>query len=79
MSKKKKRKSLWRVWAKALGEKASDCDRESDIVAIIRTFVFLTYLITDVAIVSNAVRHWNDNESFNQGFTTHRKYPDIRM
>ena len=79
MSKKKKRKSLWRVWAKALGEKASDCDRESDIVAIIRTFVFLTYLITIVAIVSNAVRHWNDNESFNQGFTTHPKYPDIRM
>jgi|TARA_R100001463_G_scaffold109470_1_gene164111 hypothetical protein len=79
MSKKKKSKSLWRVWAKALGEKASDCDRESDIVAIIRTFVFLTYLITNIAIVSNAVRHWNDNESFNQGFTTHPKYPDIRM
>jgi len=79
MSKKKKGKSLWRVWAKALGEKASDCDRESDIVAIIRTLVFLTYLITNIAIVSNAVRHWNDNESFNQGFTTHPKYPDIRM
>jgi hypothetical protein len=62
MSKKKKKKSLWRVWAKALGQKASDCDRESDIVAIIRTFVFLTYLITNIAIVSNAVRHWNDNE-----------------
>jgi hypothetical protein len=79
MSKKKKKKSLWRVWAKALGQKASDCDRESDIVAIIRTFVFLTYLITNIAIVSNAVRHWNDNETFNQGFTTHPKYPDIRM
>ena len=79
MSKKKKSKSLWRVWAKALGEKASDNDKESDIVAIIRTFVFLTYLITNIAIVSNAVRHWNDNESFNQGFTTHPKYPDIRM
>ena len=79
MSKKKKSKSLWRVWAKALGEKASDCDRESDIVAIIRTFVFLTYLITNIAIVSNAIRHWNDNESFNQEFITHQEYPDIRM
>ena len=79
MSKKKKSKSLWRVWAKALGEKASDNDKESDIVAIIRTFVFLTYLITNVAIVSNAVRHWNDNELPNQGFITHPKYPDIRM
>ena len=79
MSKKKQSKSLWRLGCKALGQKASDCDRESDIVAIIRTFVFLTYLITNIAIVSNAVRHWNDNESFNQGFTTHPKYPDIRM
>jgi len=79
MSKKKKSKSFWRVWAKALGEKASDNDKESDVVAIIRTFVFLTYLITNVAIVSNAIRHWNDNEFSNQGFTTHPKYPDIRM
>ena len=79
MSKKKKSKSFWRVWAKALGEKASDNDKESDVVAIIRTFVFLTYLITNIAIVSNAVRHWNDNEFSNQGFTTHPKYPDIRM
>ena len=79
MSKKKKSKTSWRLWCKALGQKASDSDRESDIVAIIRTFVFLTYLITNIAIVSNAVRHWNDNESFNQGFTTHPKYPDIRM
>ena len=79
MSKKKKSKTIWRLWCKALGQKASDSDRESDIVAIIRTFVFLTELITNIAIVSNAVRHWNDNESFNQGFTTHPKYPDIRM
>ena len=79
MGKKKKKKSLWRLWAKALGQKASDCNRESDIVAIIRTFIFLTYLITNIAIVANAVRHWNDNETFNQGFITHPKYPDIRM
>ena len=51
----------WRLWAKALGEKASPNDKESDNVAIIRTFIFLTYLITNVAIVANAVRHWNDN------------------
>ena len=76
---KKKNKSIWRLWCKALGQKASDNDKESDIVAMIRTFVFLTYLITNIAIVANAVRHWNDNEFSNQGFTTHPKYPDIRM
>lgn len=59
---KKKRKHIWRLWAKALGEKAGKNDRESDIIAIVRTFIFLTYLITNIAIVANAIRHWNDNE-----------------
>ena len=57
-------KNIWRIWAKSLGEKASECDKESDIVALIRTFIFITYLITNIAIVSNAIRHWNDNQSF---------------
>lgn len=62
MTRKKNKKTIWRLWAKALGEKASKCDRESDIVAVIRTFIFFTYLITNIAIVANAVRHWNDND-----------------
>jgi hypothetical protein len=59
--KRKKRKTIWRIWAKALGERGSKCDREADIIACVRTFIFLTYLITNIAIVANAVRHWNDN------------------
>jgi hypothetical protein len=47
--------------AKALGEKGSKCDRESDIIAMVRSFIFLTYLITNVAIVSGVIRHWNNN------------------
>jgi hypothetical protein len=57
-----RRKKLWRVWAKALGSKESNCDKEADIVAIVRTFIFASYLITNIAIVANAVRHWNDSE-----------------
>ena len=55
-----KRKSAWRIWAKALGEKSGKDDREADIIASIRTFIFVSYLVTNVAIVANAVRHWND-------------------
>ena len=51
---------MWRLWCKALGEKASGCDRESDKVAVIRTLIFLSYMITNIAIVPNAARHWND-------------------
>lgn len=57
----KKKKTLWRWWAKAIGEKASKCDKESDKIAIIRTFIFATYLITNAFIVAGVARHWNDN------------------
>lgn len=55
-----KKKTLWRWWAKAIGEKASKCDKESDKIALIRTFIFATYLITNGFIVAGVVRHWND-------------------
>ena len=55
-----KRKSAWRIWAKALGEKSGKTDRESDTIASIRTLIFVSYMVTNVAIVANAVRHWDD-------------------
>jgi hypothetical protein len=55
-------KTLWRWWAKALGEKASKCDRESDSIAVIRTLIFITYLITNAFIVAGVIRHWNDKQ-----------------
>jgi hypothetical protein len=57
-----KEKNAWRWWAKALGEKASKCDKESDKVALIRTFIFATYLITNAFIIAGVIRHWNDNQ-----------------
>ena len=57
-----KKKSAWRIWAKALGEKSGKTDREADIIACIRTIIFISYMVTNVAIVANAVRHWNDGQ-----------------
>ena len=57
----KKRKTLWRFWAKALGEKASKNDKESDHIASIRTVIFSTYLITNLFIIAGVIRHWNDH------------------
>ena len=56
----KKQKTLWRLWAKSIGEKASKDDKESDVIAGVRTIIFLTYLITNCFIVAGVVRHWND-------------------
>ena len=56
-------KKFWRIWSKALGEKQGKNDREADYVAGLRTFIFLTYLVTNIAIVANAVRHWDDGKT----------------
>jgi len=50
------------IMVKALGEKASKCDKESDKIAVIRTVIFITYLITNTFIIAGVIRHWNDNQ-----------------
>tara|TARA_A100001234_G_scaffold95359_1_gene84062 strand:+ start:126 stop:332 length:207 start_codon:yes stop_codon:yes gene_type:complete len=51
---------MWRIWAKALGEKYGRNDREADIIAGIRTLIFVSYLVTNCFIVSGVIRHWNN-------------------
>jgi hypothetical protein len=62
----KKKSNLWRFWAKSLGEKGSKCDRESDTIALVRTFIFLTYLATNIFICAGVIRHWNDAQPVQQ-------------
>ena len=51
---------MWRIWAKALGEKYGRNDREADFIAGIRTLIFISYLATNLFIISGVIRHWND-------------------
>jgi len=51
-------KVMWRLWAKALGDKYGLTDREADAVCWIRTAIVLCYLVTNVAIVLGVVHHW---------------------
>ena len=53
-----KAKQVWRLWAKALGEKSGATDQEADRVACIRTVVLLTYVVTNCFIVAGVIRHW---------------------
>jgi hypothetical protein len=50
--------SLWRLWAKALGEKASDSAVEADDVAIFRTVLAAINLVTCLFIIAGIIRHW---------------------
>ena len=54
---------MWRLWAKALGQKATKNDREADHIAHIRTLIFATYFITNLFIIAGVIRHWNDNQN----------------
>ena len=75
----KKRKTAWRHWAKAIGEKASKCDKESDRIAIIRTIIFATYLITNCFIIAGVIRHWNDETKVLVEIHSLESYiPDVR-
>jgi len=51
-------KKIWKIWAKALGEKTGATDTEADIVALVRTLIVLVYIITNFFIVSGVIRHW---------------------
>jgi len=52
-------KRLWRLWAKSIGEKAGDTDKEADKIACVRTLIVLSYIITNCFIVAGVIRHWN--------------------
>jgi hypothetical protein len=49
---------MWKLWAKALGEKASNDNKEADKVAIIRTVIVASYIITNCFIIAGVIRHW---------------------
>lgn len=51
---------MWRLWAKSLGEKVGKNNKESDVIAVIRTIIFVTYLITNTFIIAGVIRHWKD-------------------
>jgi hypothetical protein len=51
-------KNLWRIWAKALGEKSGSSDEEADRIALIRTFILLCYIVTNMFIVAGVIHHW---------------------
>ena len=52
---------LWTIWKYTLGS-FSDTKTENydDWVALIRTCIFVSYMVTNAFIVSGVIRHWND-------------------
>jgi hypothetical protein len=49
---------MWRLWAKAIGSKGSANNSEADNIAIIRTLILCSYLITNLVIIAGVIHHW---------------------
>jgi hypothetical protein len=49
---------MWRLWAKALGSKGSSNNLEADRIAIIRTLILCSYIITNLFIIAGVIHHW---------------------
>jgi hypothetical protein len=52
----KNKEPMWRLVAKALGEKSGKNNKEADKIALIRLLMFLSIFITNCFIIFNAVR-----------------------
>ena len=51
-------KKFWRLWAKALGEKIGETNKEADKVAFFRTMIILQAVITNILISLNILINW---------------------
>ena len=49
---------MFRLIAKALGDKSGNTDTEANNIAVIRIVIMLHVIITNIFIIANAIRHW---------------------
>ena len=49
---------MWKIWARALGEKIGEDNTRADKVAWIRTFIILQAIITNMFISINILIEW---------------------
>ena len=56
--------TLIKIWKYSLGSFSDDKTEPYDnVVAIVRTVIFVSYLVTNCFIISGVIRHWNNNSS----------------
>ena len=56
-------KEILRVWKYSLGSFSdSKTERYDNLIALIRTIIFVSVLVTNSVIVAGVVRHWNSDE-----------------
>jgi len=52
---------LWEVWKYALGSFSDEKTKPYDnYVVLVRSVIFVSYLVTNCFIISGVIRHWNN-------------------
>jgi len=51
---------MWRLWARSLGTKEGKNEKEADMVALVRTVILFSYMLTNAFIIAGVARHWNN-------------------
>ena len=57
-------KQAWRIWKYALGSFSDEKTEPYDnYIVLVRSIIFVSYLITNCFIAAGVIRHWNDGKS----------------
>ena len=68
---------MWRLWAKALGQKDGRDVKEADKIAIIRTLIMIQLVVTNGFIIAGNVKNlWFQNSNCHT-LTPNVEYPAI--
>ncbi len=54
---------LWRIWKYALGSFSDEKTEPYDsYVVLVRSIIFVSYLVTNCFIIAGVIRHWGDSK-----------------
>ena len=57
-------REILRIWKYSLGSFSdSKTEKYDNWIALVRTVIFVSYMVTNSFIVAGVVRHWNDNRT----------------
>ena len=52
---------MWRIWKYALGSFSDEKTEPYDnYIVLVRSIIFVSYLVTNCFIISGVIRHWNN-------------------
>ena len=52
---------VWRIWKYALGSFSDEKTEPYDnYIVLVRSIIFVSYLVTNCFIISGVIRHWNN-------------------